>query len=1005
MKLKPIQQSLTLLLCGFWLLNSWAQQTEIQSNFDAKFHHAITLYNNKAYAGAQKLFAEVSKSSGKHNNLKTDADYYEAMCAIKLNQTNADDKVMTFVKNNPYSSKKEMAFMNVGNYYFSNRKASHALKWYQKADPNLLSIEDRNELNYKMGYALLVSNYLTSAKEKFATLLGDPRYGNDARYYYGYISYKQENFGEAEDNLAQLADDATYKSKANYYLLDIAFKGGKFEKAILIGEKILPTAEKKQISDISKVIGESYFNLGQYEKAIPYLLEYKGKKGRWNNTDYYYLGYAYYKKEDYENAVAYFTKIIGGQNMVSQNAYYHLGECYLKTGKKAEALNAFKNASEMDFDPQITADADFNYAKLSYEEGNPYKSVPQVLKEYLAKYPESPKKQEISDLLITSYLYQQDYQGAIDYLQTNQNTENDVLANEISLYRGIQLFNQQKLEQANPHFLIATKAENDTIKNKARYWMAETDYLLGEYQNSLDEFLSVNNHSIEEAKNLNYNIAYSYFKLKNYESAATFFKKFLDQQLDDNDLNDDASNRLGDSYYATKNYSQAINAYEKVINEGGVGADYALYQKAMSNGLAGNNQAKIKDLQSLANNYETSNLKDDALFQLASTYTTMNKTSKANETYNKLLQNHPSSNYVPNVLLRQGLLYYNGGKNTQALNKFKEVVAKYPNSNEAKQAVTNARNVYVDIGKVDEYASWVKNVHFVNVSNSDIDNASYEAAENKFLDGSTDLAIDGFNKYLNEFPNGLHALKAHFYLAQSYFKKNQKEKTIPHYSYVVEQGKNEFSEESLAKLSQIYLESNNWTNAMLLLERLEKEANYPQNIIFAQSNMMKGYYQQANYEKAVEYAEKVLTNAKIDQVVEEDAKIIIARSAIKTHDYLTAEEYYSIVNETATGELKAEALYYNAYFLHEAKAYEDSNKEVQNLIANYSNYKYWGVKSYIIMAKNYYALKDAYQATYILENIIKNFTQFKDLVEEAQNELSNIKNNEAKTNESVNTQK
>ena len=54
-----------------------------------------------------------------------------------------------------------------------------------------------------------------------------------------------------------------------------------------------------------------------------------------------------------------------------------------------------------------------------------------------------------------------------------------------------------------------------------------------------------------------------------------------------------------------------------------------------------------------------------------------------------------------------------------------------------------------------------------------------------------------------------------------------------------------------------------------------------------------------------------------------------------------------------------------------------------------------------IMAKNHYGLKDAYQATYILENIIKNFTQFKDVVSEAEKELKNIQTIEAKTNDSV----
>ena len=61
---------------------------------------------------------------------------------------------------------------------------------------------------------------------------------------------------------------------------------------------------------------------------------------------------------------------------MAQNAYYHLAECYLKTGQKQQALNAFRNASQMDFDAQIKKDAHLNYARLGYEIGNPYESVP-----------------------------------------------------------------------------------------------------------------------------------------------------------------------------------------------------------------------------------------------------------------------------------------------------------------------------------------------------------------------------------------------------------------------------------------------------------------------------------------------------------------------------------------------------------------------------------------------------------------------------------------------------
>ena len=54
-----------------------------------------------------------------------------------------------------------------------------------------------------------------------------------------------------------------------------------------------------------------------------------------------------------------------------------------------------------------------------------------------------------------------------------------------------------------------------------------------------------------------------------------------------------------------------------------------------------------------------------------------------------------------------------------------------------------------------------------------------------------------------------------------------------------------------------------------------------------------------------------------------------------------------------------------------------------------------------MMAKNFNALDDAYQATYILESVIKNFSQFDDVVAEAQTELNRIKTEEAKTNFSV----
>lgn len=983
------------------------QQSDIDVNIFNDYNHAVKLFNNKAYAAAQKNFVDVSKKLKDNTNLRAEADYYDAMCAIKLNQTDADKKVLGFVEKYPNSTKKDKAFFLVGNYYFANKRASYALKWFTKVNRASLSEENKKELDFKMGYALLTTQNLKRARGHFLKLINDPKYGNDSRYYYGYIAYKQEDYEEAETTLSELADQEAYKSEVTYYLLDISFKAGKFERCIEVGLKLLEKAKPRERSEIAKIVGESYFNLKEYEKSIPYLEEYRGKKGKWSNTDYYQLGFAYYKQNDFEKAVSNFNRIIDEQNNVSQNAYYNLGECYMYLEKKTEALNAFKNASEMDFNPKVKEDAALNYAKLSYEEGNPYKSVALVLQDFLKAYPKSPSYEEINGLVVTSYLYQQDYVGALDYLSKNKSAQNKELTYEVSYYRGVQLFTDKKLKESIPFFIAGIKCSDIIIKAKSQYWKGEANYLLGNFQNALDDFLAFKKVSgakdVEEYAQVDYNIGYSYFKLKEYPKAAASFQRFIATENDDIVMNDDAIIRKGDSEYATKKYRQAIASYKKVIDAYGSGADYAQYQSAMSYGFLKDNAKKVAQLHKLIKDFETSGLRDDAYFQLGNTYAIDKDNENAHASYEKLTSEFPRSSFNANALLRNGLLYFNDNENEKALTIFKQIVAKYPNSPEAKQAVTNARNVHVELGTVDEYATWVRTVKFMDVKDSELDDTMFESAENKFLANKTKGAISGFQKYITNYPEGLHALKSNFYLAQLLVKEGRNEEAIPNYQYVVDQDQSEFSEEALNKLSQILLEKEDWTNAIPLLARLETEANFPQNVIYAQSNLMKGYYQSEDYKNAVAYAEKVLQNSKIDANVEYDAKIIIARSAYKTDDYPTAEEFYKEVERNASGELKAEALYFSAFFKNRNKKYAASNKVVQKVISDYSAYKYWGAKSFIIMAKNYYALEnsDPYQATFILENIIKNFTQFEDVINEAENELKKIKTNEAKTNISV----
>ena len=290
------------------------------------------------------------------------------------------------------------------------------------------------------------------------------------------------------------------------------------------------------------------------------------------------------------------------------------------------------------------------------------------------------------------------------------------------------------------------------------------------------------------------------------------------------------------------------------------------------------------------------------------------------------------------------------------------------------------------------------------MADSELDDATYKAAEQSFLANNSRQAMSRFKTYVEDFPNGRHALQANFYLAQLYFGQEAYAETIPHYTYVVEQARSEYTEQALSRLSQVYLEQEDYASAIGLLEQLEEVADFPENIIFAQSNIMKSSYELDRYEQAVRYAQTVLDNPKIDSKVRQDAQIIIARSAWQTGDLDKAKSAYMQVDKIASGSLKAESLYYKAYFQNAEGNYEASNKTVQALAKDYSGYKEFGARGLIIMAKNFFALDDAYQATYILESVIENFAEYEEIVQDARMELTTIKAAQAKTNASVETE-
>ncbi len=991
----------------FWITAGYinilsAQPSDVYYNIDNQFVNAVNLYSDKEYKAAEYAFENLKKNKI-DTQLLGDVYFYLASIAVRTGQDNADDLLAYFTRHFPTHPKRNLAYFDAADYYFAHRDLKQAQQYILQVDPGELSPAEYEKYNFYLGYTYLKQKDYKKAARLFEKLLKSEKYGKQAKYYYAYIAYQQDDFAKAQKYFNMVADESNFNKKMPYYRADMYFKLHQFDKAIAEAKKIYDKARPKEKSQLAKIIGESYFNQGKYEEAIPYLKAYRGIKGRWNNTDYYQLGYAYYQTGEFEKAIENFNKIISGNDAVAQNAYYHLADCYLVTGEKIKALNAFKKVSEMNFNSKMQEDALYNYAKLGYELGNPFENSTGVILRYLKKYPESLYKKELEDLLINSYLTSNNFEDAINLLEKNGET-NTKTYQKAAYYRGLELINEGEYKTAIKMFdkVLATGFD-PKFRQLSKFWKAEAEYRLHHFKeakNGFEDFAATNDYTfLKEGKLVNYNLAYTYFKLKEYEKAATYFDKFIQNQPDIKLLKDSYL-RLGDSYFASKKYWPAMEAYNKAINMHGADTDYAHFQKAISYGFVGKNNKKIDDLNLFLQNFPQSKLIPDALYQLGSTYLVTGNDNKALQTFERLLNRYPESKFTPVVLLKQGLIFYNKNQNDFALQKFKQVVEKFPDTPMAHQAVENIKNIYIEEGKAAEYASWAKKYPWIDVSNSELDNEVFAAAEEKYFSRDAS-AINELEKYLQDYNGGLHRIKAHYYLAKLYQQKGKKGKTALHFEYIASQPQNEYSLEAVRSLAGAQLENGNWNKAIPYLERLEILSSSPDDLIFAQSNLMKAYYQTKQYNSAIDYAEKVLHNSKSNQQMKNDAQIIIARASLENGDETKARFYYDKVSRSASGKIAAEALYYIAYFQNKDKKYDKSNKTIAKLTKKYAGQKYWAAKSLVLMARNTYAKGDAFNATYILESVIKNFKQYPDVVDEARELLKQIKENEAKKNSSV----
>ena len=985
----------------FFTAPAW---TQITDNSILKIN-ATDLYYQGNYANVDQAFAlfqdfDVSKKAQEEIN------YFRMSTALRLNDPGAVKLVESFGVDYPNTPMIKTVYLDLANFYFNNEQYAYALKWFYRVKAPDVPRPELPKFYFNKGYTLFSKKQYSKAKPLFEKVKFNPQYKSDAHYYLGHIAYQLEDYNAASNSFTKVTRQ-DQKETLGYFQVEMNFKLGRFEKAIELGEKEILNTQGEDFSELSKIIGESFFNTQQYAQALKYLLNYKGKKGKWTHTDFYQLGYAYYETGDFSRAIEEFSKIIGKKDKLAQNAYYYLAECYLKKDRKTSALNAYRSAASMTFNPDITQISMLNYAKLGYEIGNPYENVPNVIIRYLESYPKSNNEEELTQLLLSSYTNSGDYDSVIDILTSQNDYKDDRLLQRVTFLKASQLFSAGNYLEAKSLFQKAVK--NDKVNNisaQSLFWLAQSNYELNRFEEALEAYYEFEKKTLKRsmihALEFYYHQGYTHFKMGNYELALVAFKKMMDHQEQyPRSKIRDGYLRMGDSEFALSQFWPAMEYYNSSIVMSPGQSDYALFQKSISYGFVDRNNQKINSLQELIQKYPQSPFVDDAFFELSSAYAVADSYDTAINTYDKLIERYPKSPYVPKAILNKGLILYNQEKLNLAEDVLKGLVMRFTKDAVAQQALGTLKEIAVDMDEVPQFTQWLKRRNIDVFSESELEKTAFTAAEKQFLSNRKKQAKKSFTSFLTAYPEGVNALNAHFVLAEIYFEESDMITALEHYQKLIDEKPNEYFEQALVRATQILVQQDQQASAVPYWKELENVAVFPENKRYALFNLMRWHYRSKAYESAQQKAEEVIELENLEVKVKWDAYEILAQSAMELGDTIKAEKAFMTLESAPIDALAAEAHYFRAQQNHNNKEYEQSNEVIALLSQKFSSQPFWAAKSLLLMAKNFNALNDAFQATYILESLITNYDQFPDIVMKGKSLLQQINEEQAKQNASL----
>lgn len=954
--------------------------------------HILAAQSLRSYLAAE-LTATEAHTAELTTHKKAEARYYAVLSGLKNSDPVAVQEAAAFVTATHNRFYKERAAFALARYYFIANRLDSAIRYYEIAGLSNLSNREVADAKFELAYSYFNQAAFDRALPLFAAIKDIPsgKYYVPGNYYYGLLAYNNKDYNEALKSFKRIHNQEIYKEVVPYYEAEIHYFLGEADKVMDISRRYLAKGDSLYYTkEMHLLRAQTLFEANDFEEALPHFEYYYDRSDKIRKEELYELAYTYYRLERWQDAVAKFQPLSNARDSLGQTSMYLLGDCYLKVGDKRGARNAFGICAEMDFNPKQKEAAGFLHAKLSFELGDEAVAT-RGLYDFVQNYPQSDFNAEAKALLTSLLAKESNFKEAFAILNSMAVKDNYAwrIFQQVAVGRGLQLMQDKAYDAADSVLSLSLQQPVDPAYEAIAYfWKAEIAYL----GNRFPQAVTFDRNFLEKAKgrqqsiqqisanattqNAQMTMGYAYLNQGRYEDAQAAFAAAQAGATDAGHsrvLEADAALRQADALFMQKEFEAAATYYDRAIAADVAEPDYARYQKALIYGLQGQQQEKINLLMTLVHKDPASPYRDAARYELALSHQLNGNSGEAI----RLLQSLKDNSGINEALrakahLRLAGLYQQSGQSAEAEQAYRSYLQAYPSAADKEHALDALRNLYINLGQPERYAAYLEENSLPGLQEEDLEDAYYDAATKDYGLESWEKAVAGFTKYLDRFPAGRFASKAHYYRGEAYFKMKEYEKALADYEAVQTEGWNDFAEDAAGKAAGIALQQEDYNKADEQFQNLRSIAADEQSLQDAYHGLMITSFNRQAYNASGKYADTLLSIPGLTRSLRASAYLYKAKSLQQTSDLLAAGQYYEKVVNENLGELSAEARYRIAEIAFGQKQFNEAETLAQKSAQASGGYDYWVVKSYILLGDILTEQEDYFNAKATFQSIVKN---------------------------------